>query len=101
MFIGLWGMYYSIHRTYFIPRLRSFLSGELKKYMVCNQTKVKPKHPPIAAIVLESLLQIWQFDYIGLFPPDIVRFILLNLICLYFYLFLFLENGRTICFSWN
>lgn len=65
-------MYLGITRTYFIPGLREFLKAELKKCMVCNQTRVLPEHPPITAMVPEMPLDIWQFDYIGPFPSDTV-----------------------------
>lgn len=69
-------MFNGINRTYYIPGLRSFLSQELRNCMICNQTRVKPEHPPISAMVPEKPLQIWQFDYIGPFPADTVRNIL-------------------------
>ena len=96
-------MYLGIQRTYFVPGLRAFLSGELKKCMVCNQTLVKPEHPPITAMVPEKPLEIWQFDYIGPFPKDTVRkkyFIQKkNEIFILFYFFL--ENGGAICPFWH
>ena len=41
--------------------------------MICNQTRVKPEPPPIQAIVPKKPLEVWQFDYIGLFPEDTVK----------------------------
>ena len=65
-------MYLGIMRTYYILGLRSFLSQELRKCMVCNQTRVKPEHPPISTMMPEKPLEIWQFDYIGPFPADTI-----------------------------
>ena len=67
-------MYLGITRAYYIPNLRKILLDGLKNYMICNQTRMKPKPPPIQAMVPAKPLSIWQFDYIKLFPEDTVKF---------------------------